>query len=57
MIENNFYVTVRPEMLDHAILPTATRCVGIEILKSASEHTEHKTTPQHPDRVIPPTVN
>lgn len=28
---NNFYITFRPEMLNHANIPIITRCLGIEI--------------------------
>jgi hypothetical protein len=32
MVENNIYITLRPEMLDHAIVVwTGDRCLGKEI--------------------------
>lgn len=40
-MENNFYLTLRPEILDHADSQTATRCLGIDIsirIHSAQTH-------------------
>ena len=39
VMENNFYITLRLEMLYQVILWTATRCLSID--KSTSEYTMH----------------
>lgn len=42
VMKSIFYLTLRLELLHHAILGAATRCLGIEI---SIDYTVHKTTP------------
>lgn len=30
MMKNNFYITLKPKMLDHTSVQTANKCLGIE---------------------------